>query len=186
MHDRLVTALLFLSLGLDTLAVAIGLGLSGMAARERWRPAISFALAEGAMPLVGYFLGKVIAQAAGNVASILAAVLLMGVGAYTIWESVRGEETARDYATLSVAKLAVLSLSVSMDELAVGFSLGLVGVPIALAVSYIALQAFVVTLLGIRLGVRLGEIFAERAELVSGLALLGLGVFLLVERLTGS
>jgi putative Mn2+ efflux pump MntP len=184
-RDRLISAVLFLSLGLDTLAVAIGLGLSGLGRRERWRPAASFALAEGIMPLLGFLLGKVLAQLVGEVASFIAALVLLAIGAYTIWEAMHGEDAERQYDTRSPAKLAILALSVSIDELAVGFSLGLFGVPILLAVSYIALQAFIVTLLGIRLGTRLGEALVDQAELASGLVLMGLGVFLLVEKLTG-
>lgn len=179
----LVNAGLFLSLGLDTFAVAIGLGLSGVDGRARLRAGFAFAAAEGVMPLAGFLLGNVLARAVGAVASYLAIGLLFAVGAYALWEATRNED--HDYHVEAPLTLLVLALSVSMDELAVGFSLGLLHVPVLLAVDYIALQAFILTLVGIRLGGRLGAVFAERAELISGVALIGLAVLLLVEKQTG-
>jgi putative Mn2+ efflux pump MntP len=46
----------------------------------------------------------------------------------------------------------------------------------------IALQAFAVTQLGLRLGTRLSERLRERAERLAGAALTGLGLVLLVEK----
>jgi putative Mn2+ efflux pump MntP len=173
-----------LSLGLDTLAVSIGLGLSGLGRRQQLRYGVSFAIAEGAMPLVGFLLGSVVAQAVGDVAAYLGIIVLLAVGAYTIREAMHAEvpELRHD----SRWQLAVLALSVSLDELAIGFSLGLFGVPVAAAIAYIAAQAFAVTIAGIRLGARLGALLAERAELISGLALTGLGLVLLAEKLRGA
>lgn len=182
-HRFVVNGVLFLSLGLDTFAVAVALGISGLDRRGRLRLGASFALAEGIMPLVGFFLGQVAAQAAGNLASFAAIGLLLAVGLYAIWESLHQEE--RNLEADSLWKLALLATSVSLDELAVGFSLGLLQVPIALAVMYIAIQAFVITLIGTALGKRVGDVLAERAELASGVALALLGLFLLGEKLKG-
>lgn len=183
-HNLLIDVGLFLSLGLDTLGVAIGLGISGLDNRQQLRFGFSFALTEGIMPLVGLALGSVLARAVGDVASYLAIALLLGIGAYAIWEGTHGEE--KTYSAVGLAGLAVLALSVSLDELAVGFSLGLLHVPVVLAVAYIAVQAFIVTLIGTAVGQKLGERMAESAELVSGVALVGLGLFLLGERLAGA
>lgn len=184
-HHNAVTAILFLSLGLDTFGVAVGLGLSGLDRSRQMRFGFTFALAEGIMPLVGLAIGGGLAHVIGDIASYLAIVLLMGVGVYSIWESF-GEEEERSYDDAAPARLLALALSVSIDELAVGFSLGLLGVPIVLAILYIAVQAFVVTLIGTALGRRLGAVVAERAELVSGAALSLLALFLLGEKLLGT
>ncbi|WP_279306858.1 manganese efflux pump [Paenibacillus pseudetheri] len=44
------------------------------------------------------------------------------------------------------------ALSISLDELAVGFSIGLIDVPVALTILLIALQAFIFTFLGLAFG----------------------------------
>jgi putative Mn2+ efflux pump MntP len=57
-------------------------------------------------------------------------------------------EKEQEYATPSLLSLLTVAVSVSLDELAVGFSFGLPHIPILLAVALIALQAFILTLVG--------------------------------------
>jgi putative Mn2+ efflux pump MntP len=75
-----------------------------------------------------------------------------------------------------------LGLSISLDELAIGFTIGLLGLPIVLIVILIGLQAFIAAQLGHRLGARLGERVAEGAEKLAGIALVALGAALLVQQ----
>ncbi|MGH2442601.1 MAG: manganese efflux pump MntP family protein [Chloroflexota bacterium] len=189
-HDRrepettftsIATIILFLSLGLDTLGVAIGLGLTGLGGRERVRFALAFALAEGIMPLIGFVAGQGIARVAGNIAAYIAIAALFAIGVYTLWESFG--EGEREFNAETPWKLLLLAISVSLDELAVGFSLGLLHVAIVLAVVYIAVQAFVVTMVGTAVGARLGERIGEQSERVAGAALTGLACFLLAQKL---
>jgi manganese efflux pump family protein len=81
--------------------------------------------------------------------------------------------------------LAVLGLgvSISIDELAIGFTIGLLKFPVLVILILIGIQTFVVTQLGIRLGQRVGERIREGAERLAGVALTLLGVVLLAEKL---
>lgn len=79
--------------------------------------------------------------------------------------------------------LVLVGLSVSLDELAMGFSIGLLRLPIALAVVLIGAQAFLAAQLGLRLGSRLGSGVAEIAERLAGFALLALAAFLMASKL---
>jgi putative Mn2+ efflux pump MntP len=172
---------LVLSLGFDTFAVAVGLGISGLSRRDQYRYGAAFAVAEGTMPLVGFLLGLVIASAIGQLASYAAVVLLLGIGVYTMWEATHEDEP--EYAATSLLSLLASAISVSLDELAVGFSLGLLHIPILLAVALIALQAFTLTLVGTTMGTFIGEKVAARAGLLSGIVLTLLALFLLGEKL---
>jgi manganese efflux pump family protein len=173
-------ALLVLSLGLDTFAVAVALGISGIGGRTRLRAAAGFALFEGLMPLVGFFLGTAISGVEAEIAAVAGIVVLFGVGAWMIWESISGEED-REPAVETLGGLVLTSLSVSMDELAVGFSMGALGLPAGPAVALIAAQAFLITLLGTAVGNRIGEHVAERGETVAGVVLCGLALVLAVQ-----
>jgi putative Mn2+ efflux pump MntP len=73
-----------------------------------------------------------------------------------------------------------LGLSISVDELTVGLSAGLLGIPIALAVIWIAIQAFAAAQLGLRFGGRVGEGLRERSERAAGVALILVAVVLLL------
>ncbi len=161
-------------LGLDTFAVSAALGLQGLDPRRRLRLSLVFAAFEAGMPLVGLGLGRALGAAAGSAADYLAVALLLAVGLTML----RGEEGPGAPSTA-----VALGLSVSLDELAIGFALGLLGVRIWLAIALIATQAFVAAQLGLRLGSRLGSAARAGSERLAGLILAALGVALLVERL---
>jgi putative Mn2+ efflux pump MntP len=76
-----------------------------------------------------------------------------------------------------------LGVSISIDELAIGFTIGLLHFPVFVVVVLIGAQAFILTQLGIRLGQRIGERIREGAERLAGVALAALGLVLLVEKL---
>ena len=76
--------------------------------------------------------------------------------------------------------LVAAALGVSLDELAAGFSIALVGVPVALTVALIALQSFVLTLVGMRFGNQLRPYLGESAERAAGVVLGLLGLWILL------
>jgi putative Mn2+ efflux pump MntP len=124
------------------------------------------------MPLVGLGLGRALGMAVGSAAAYVAIALLAVAGLALLREDGAGEGAA----TL------VLGLSVSLDELAIGFALGLLHVSVWLAVVLIAAQAFVLAQVGLRAGARIGSTLREGAERVAAVVLFGLAVVLLVER----
>lgn len=77
-----------------------------------------------------------------------------------------------------------LGVSISLDELAIGFSAGLLRLPIPALVIAVAAQAFVAAQIGVRIGARVGERMRETTENLAGLALIALGTILLVTQLT--
>ena len=181
----IAVGLLFLSLGLDTLAVAVGLGLSGLPRAQWRRVGLTFAFFEGLMPVVGLLVGHGLSHAFGIWAGYGAAALLILVGVLAIREAVTDDDDEREPPDVSGGRLLLTGLSVSLDELAVGFPLGVLHVPVGPALAFIVLQAFGLTLLGLSLGQRVGGRFGERAELASGVVLTLLGVAVAVEQWMG-
>jgi manganese efflux pump family protein len=86
---------------------------------------------------------------------------------------VEGDEDAEKRPLLgrSLVATIALGLSVSLDELAIGFTLGLLRVPLIPVIVLIAAMAFLASQAGLRLGARIGKEIAERAETVAGVAL---------------
>ncbi len=178
---------LFFSLGLDTVAVALGLGLAGLPRRHWLKVGLTFALFEGGMPVLGLLIGQGLSATLGEVAAYLAAILLIGIGLLAIREALAGDDDdAVTLADITGRRLLLTGLSVSLDELAVGFSLGVLAVPIGLALGYITVQAFALTFIGLALGGRVGRHFGERAELVSRIVLRLHGLALLISEATGA
>jgi manganese efflux pump family protein len=177
--------LLVLPLGVDTFAVAAAVGTSRPIGSARWRISAVFVLVEGGMPLVGLALGASLGQALGSVADYLSGSLLVLLGGYLWWAE--DDDTAKAHRLTSAQGLALagLALSISLDELAIGFSLGLGagGTTPAVIVALIALQTLIVSQLGLSFGVRISERWRECVERVAGPMLLVLGGVLLAEAL---
>jgi len=193
---------LILSLGLDTFALSTALGVAPLPARTRLRLALTFAAAEGLMPAVGLFLGRPLGDAIGGWAVYIAAALLIGTGVWLLREGLEndadadandadddapGGEAAKimSAATARGLPLVGIALSVSLDELAMGFSFGVLRVPVVPALVAIALQALVVSLTGQWIGQRVGATLGERAEVLAGVVLCLLGVGFIVARTLG-
>jgi len=176
---------LVLPLGLDTFAVAAALGIAGLKAEERTRVTVLFTSFEVGMPLVGFFGGRLVGQVAGSAADIIAIAILIAVGLYML----RPSDNAREEQRLTLLSRTqgwpalALGISISTDELAIGFTIGLLRFPVLVILVLIGIQTIAVTQLGLRLGQRLGERVREGAERLAGVALAGLGIVLAVEKL---
>jgi manganese efflux pump family protein len=143
-----------------------------------------FVVFEGGMPLIGLALGSALARGIGQVADYLSAAAVIGIGA---WMLLAGDKDEKDKAGRLASSrgltLVALGISISLDELAIGFSIGLTHLPTAAVIVAIALQALVAAQLGLAIGARIGERWRERAEKVAGIALILLGGYLITEQL---
>jgi manganese efflux pump family protein len=170
---------LVVSLGLDTLTVSTAIGMRKSV--DRLRIGLTFACFEALMPLAGLFIGKGLAGPLGTWTSIFGALLLIGVGGYLMFfEDDDDDKLDRPLAGWG---LILTALSISLDELAIGFSISLVHVPLILTISLIALQAILFSYMGLTFGSKLRPYLGEWAEKVGGAVLGLLGVWLIVERL---
>jgi len=141
---------------------------------------------EGGMPIVGFLLGAAIGQVVGRFAGYGAIVFLALAGVLLLRPGDDGAEERRLRLLARARGLAVidLGLSISVDELTIGLSLGLLGISLPLAVIWIGIQALIAAQVGMRLGARVGEVLRERAEMFAGVALIGMAGLLLVLKLT--
>lgn len=174
---------LVLSLGMDNLLVSLSLGMART--RGTLKIALAFVSAEALMPLVGLLIGKEASQLVGPWAPLVGALALLTLAIWLLWfdRDEREADTARNLHGLA---LLMAAFSVSVDELAVGFSIGLVGVPVTLTLGLIAVQAFIFTILGMTIGSQIQGHVGEWAEKLGGgvLGLLGLLIaFYAVSRL---
>ena len=147
------------------------------------RVSLLFAGFEAAMPLVGVALGVPLGHAIGSVADYLAAALITALGIYMLLAENDEQDRALSLTQRGLFGAVALGVSISLDELAIGFSAGLLRLPILAMVIAIAAQAFIVTQIGVPLGGRAGEGMREATEKLAGLALIALGVILLSTQL---
>lgn len=141
------------------------------------------------MPACGLALGSALGAALGSIGSYVAAALLIATGLYMLREA--GEDDDEEVTRLAAAAgriglpLLVLAVSVSLDELAVGVSFGVLRLSLGPTLIAIAVQAAVVSALGLWLGQRIGRAIGRRAEVVAALVLLALGGAIALARLSG-
>jgi manganese efflux pump family protein len=183
----LIAAGLLLPLGLDTFALAAALGMAGLEKRDRLRVTLVFTAFEAGMPIAGMLVGRAAGVFIGAWAGYggIAFLFLAGLLLLLRPGQKESDETGRLRLLAHARGLAILDLglSISVDELTVGLSAGLLGLSILLTVLWVGIQAFAATQIGLRLGGRLGEEVRERAEWVAGVALIVVAVVLLALRL---
>ena len=186
MRQLLITAGLLLPLALDTFALAAALGMAGLQGRDRLRVALVFTAFEAGMPIAGILIGRGVGSFLGDWAGYGGIAFLFLAGALLLRPGQKESDESGRLKLLAHARgfaIIDLGISISVDELAVGFSAGLLGLSILLTVLWVGIQAFVAAQVGLRLGARLGEEFRERAEWVAGVALILVALALLGLRL---
>jgi manganese efflux pump family protein len=185
-RQLLITAGLLLPLALDTFALAAALGMAGLERRDMLRVALVFTVFEAGMPIAGVLVGRVAGSLIGAWAGYGGILFLFIAGFLLLRPGQDDDDEERRLRLLAHARgLAIidLGLSISVDELTVGLSAGLLGLSIALVVVWIAIQAFAAAQVGLRLGARVGAELRERSEQVAGIALVAVAIVLLILKL---
>ncbi|QQE77768.1 manganese efflux pump [Alicyclobacillus sp. SO9] len=169
---------LILSLGMDTLLMSIGVGV--VQAKGKLKIAVTFACAEAFMPLFGLLIGQAAGQIIGAWAAIVGGFALLALAGWVIFFEDDAHQEKLEH-SLAGWTLVLTALSISVDELAVGFSIGIIGVPVALTIALIALQALLFTFVGITVGAKLRPFFGEWSEKLTGVVLALLGLWILID-----
>jgi putative Mn2+ efflux pump MntP len=179
--------LLGISLGLDVFAGGLAVGIAGLP-RPRWlRTAVAFACLASTLLALGVLGGRLLSDTLGNVASYLAGGALLVIGLRSLADVfifVSDEEPPPP--SLDPKSVLTTGLVVSLDKLAVGVSLAVVEVRLGPVLIYIAVQSFLVTLLGLFLGTRLGSRLGDAAHALAGGVFVVLGALIVYKTMTGS
>jgi putative Mn2+ efflux pump MntP len=152
---------------------------------DRLRVAALLLLFEGGMPLIGLALGAGLAHVIGDIADYLAPAAVIAIGVWMLFRKVEHAEEKKAGRLTSALDMAVigLGLGISLDELVIGFSLGLAHLPVIPVILAIAVQAFFAAQLGLTLGSRLSEHLRERTHQLAAVILIILGAALLTDKL---
>lgn len=188
----LVTIVLIaIALGIDAFSVCIGIGLCGIRRRQIYTISLAVGVFHVFMPLIGMFLGHIVGDYIGALANIFGAIVLLVIGGYYVFTYVKnylthkGEGGSICSVDISILQrplgVLILSASVSLDALAVGFGLGALGMDVIATVLIMGIVAGIMTFAGLLLGKRLGNVIGDRAELIGGILLIGIAIYFLVS-----
>jgi putative Mn2+ efflux pump MntP len=177
--------LLAVGVSMDAFAVSIckGLAMKKATLKAGLTCGIWFGGFQALMPVIGFFLGMLFAEAIQAIDHWVAFVLLGIIGISMLREAFSQEEESHD-ADLSVKTMFVMAVATSIDALAVGISLAMAGdVNIFTAVALIGVITFFMSWVGVQIGNVFGSRFEKKAQLAGGVILILLGTKILLEHL---
>ncbi len=185
-----IVELLFLAVGLsmDACAVSIckGLAMKKATLKEGAICGLWFGGFQALMPMIGFFLGSIFADTIKAVDHWIAFGLLGIIGFNMLTEALKKDEECEECkgADLSFKTMLVMAIATSIDALAVGISLAMVGdVNIFLAVTLIGVVTFLLSCAGVKIGNIFGSRFEKKAQAAGGIILLLLGIKIVLEHL---
>jgi manganese efflux pump family protein len=180
-------SLLGVSLGLamDAFAVsiAVGLSLDRVTTRHTFRVAFHFGLFQFLMPLVGWSLGRQLSHYFSRYDHWVALALLSAIGCKMLWEARSHRESRSTSDPTRGFTLILLSLATSMDALAVGVSMALLGVPVWLPSVVIGVITATLSAVGITFGGALGPRWQRWAEIAGGIVLILIGLEIFISHI---
>ena len=183
MHPITLVAIAF-ALAMDAFAVAVvaGLTLDTLTKRRVFRLSFHFGLFQAMMPAVGWCAGIAVHGYIAEWDHWIALALLAYVGGTMLIGAISGDESRRRPSDPTRGwDLVLLSVATSIDALAVGLTLAMLGESILVPAAVIGIVAAATTVVGMLLGKRIGAAWGSRVELVGGLILLAIGAKIVIE-----
>lgn len=173
-----------LALDAFTVAVVAALTLRVLTKRHLFRLSFHFGLFQALMLTAGWFVGKGLYLLVASAARWVAFTLLMLVGANIVWQAFHSVDKPRpSLDPTSGWQLVFLSVATSVDALAVGISLAMVGASVVISASVVGAMATALTLLGMGLGRRANTLWGKRVEVFGGLILIAIGLKIFLDQI---
>lgn len=143
---------------------------------------IYFGLFQGTMPLIGYLLGSLFQDIIVSIDHWIAFILLSIIGINMIIESLNIQNEKHN-SSLNIKTMLPLAIATSIDALAIGVTLAFLKVNIIIAILSIGLITFILSVIGSKLGNKVGTKFQKKSQIIGGLILIIIGLKILLEHL---
>lgn len=175
------------ALAMDAFAVSIT---KGMTLRKinfyiSFKIAFFFGCFQGIMPFIGWFAGVRFQSYITAFDHWIALFLLSFIGLKMIFEAFEDsrnpELTATCDGAIDTKEIITLSIATSIDALAAGVSFAFLNISILPICTSIGTITFLLCLLGVLIGKKLGSMFKNYAQIIGGIILILIGINILNE-----
>lgn len=178
MGELLTLAIMAFALGMDAFSVGLGMGMYQLRLRQIFKIGITIGIFHVWMPLVGMLAGKFLSEKFGTIASLLGGLLLILLGIQMIWSSFKKDQES--VITPVGMGLLLFALSVSLDSLSVGLTLGIYGAKTIMVILCFGIAATILTWSGLLIGRKVQGLLGVYSEALGGSILLAFGLKLLL------
>ena len=180
--------LLAFGLSMDAMAVAAARGLAVRKIRLRHVALVAgfFGGFQALMPLFGWLLGSRVGNAIAAWDHWVIFALLGAIGGKMLWEAFYGKhkEQPLEADAFGLKVMLLLAIATSIDALAAGFVLPLMGAPLGFSLAAIGITTALLSALGLFAGHHFGAALGSRLDALGGIVLIGLGAKTLVTHLS--
>src|ERR1039457_2180277 len=142
-----------------------------------------FRVFEAGMPLIGLLAGRDVAHTLGDAARYAGGALLVAIGAWQLIQTARLSKKGVRAPPIGTSRLILTALALSMDNLVVGFGLGVEHVSVVAALAVFAAVSVVLSLLGLEFGRRFAAVVEVGSQYLAGAVLVAVGILVAVGEL---
>lgn len=165
-----------------SMSVCKGLSIKKNCLKKGLIISLYFAVFQGGMPLIGYYLGKSFESFIVSVDHWIAFILLSLIGLGMIGDFF-SKKKKRSNDKVDFMTMLPLALAISIDALTIGITFVFLDVNEWMASFLIGITTFVMSMIGVKIGNVFGRKFEKIAKLCGGIVLVVLGIKILTEHL---
>lgn len=173
---------------MDAFAVAITNGLcynkgEVVTKKVAWYSGLTFGTFQGIMPLLGFLAGAMFQKPAEKFDHWIALILLSFIGGKMIYDAIQERRNPEEFCCppFNAKTLLLQGVATSIDAFAVGISLAMNQMNILIIAPSIALCTFLFSFLGVYIGKHFGKVLRDKAQIIGGIVLIGIGVNVFIE-----
>lgn len=184
--DIIAIIVLAIGLSMDSLAIALTSGaiIKNHQLINILKIAGMLAFIQMSLTVIGWLVGHSFVNYIDQYDHWFAFAILTFLGIRMIRDELRSnntDEDSRPFNPLNIRTMFTLSLATSIDALAVGLSLSLIGNPIASPAIIIGLVTFIFASIGIIFGSKASKKYRLSINIIGGLILIAIGTSILID-----
>lgn len=165
------------SLSMDAFSLSLAYGTLGISKKEIQKLSFVVGLYHFFMPLLGFYIGRIILYFIPLNPDFIVFIVLVFVGIEMIIESLKKEEVVKKTRLLDIL---LFGLAVSMDSFSVGIGLNAISRKKILCSLIFSLTSFIFTYLGLNLGKKINQWIGKVSTIFGGIVLIIIGIVYLL------